>query len=195
MKTTHLRSSDKTQTQGSAAWSSEGARRAPGDAPLCQDSCHPPLAGEGLAARPPGGPGRGGRQFPGASPPDPEVLEKKPRRRFTAKYKLHILTEADRCTKPGSIGALLRREGLYSSHLTTWRKQREKGLLRVMKPKKRGRKPKEKNPLANKVARLEKENRRLQKQLKKAEIIIDVQKKISDILGIDQDPDDNERNR
>ena len=171
MKTTQHKSSDKIQAQGSAAWSSEGARRATGDDHAA-----------------------GGRQFPDASPPDPEVLEKKPRRRFTAKYKLQILAEADRCTEPGSIGPLLRREGLYSSNLTTWRKQREKGLLWAMKPKKRGRKPKEKNPLAIKMARLEKENQRLKQQLKKAETIIEVQKKISDILGIGRNPDGSERN-
>jgi transposase-like protein len=77
------------------------------------------------------------------SPPDPEVPEKRPRRRFTAKYKLQILQEADACTGPGQLGALLRREGLYSSNLTTWRRQRDQGLLDALSPKKRGRKEKE----------------------------------------------------
>ena len=121
------------------------------------------------------------------SPPNPEVPEKKPRRRFTAQYKLHILEEADACTLPGQLGSLLRREGLYSSNLTTWRKQRDQGLLEVLSPKKRGRKPLVRNPLAQEVARLQRENERLKKKLKKAEIIIDVQKKISQILGIPQD--------
>ena len=123
---------------------------------------------------------------------DPEVPEKKARRKFTAKYKLQILQEADTSTQPGQLGALLRREGLYSSNLTTWRRQREEGLLDALSPKKRGRKEKEKNPLAPKVAELERENERLRKKLRKAEIIIDVQKKISEILGIAQ-PSEKER--
>jgi transposase-like protein len=92
-------------------------------------------------------------------PPDPEVPEKKRRRKFTAKYKLRILAEADSCAEPGQLGALLRREGLYSSNLTVWRRQREEGLLDALSPKKRGRKKKPKNPLAAEVARLEKDNR------------------------------------
>jgi len=127
------------------------------------------------------------------SPPDPEVAEKKPRRKFTAKYKLQILREADECTEPGRLGALLRREGLYSSNLSIWRRQREEGLLDALSPRKRGRKEKEKNPLAPKVAQLERENERLRKKLKKAETIIDVQKKISEILGISQEPTDYEK--
>jgi transposase len=127
------------------------------------------------------------------SPPDPEVPEKKPRRRFTAKYKLRILEEADACTAPGQLGAFLRREGLYSSNLATWRRQRDQGLLAAMTPKKRGRKTKENNPLVEQVAKLERENRRLGQKLKKAEIIIEAQKKISEILGIDQNLSDEER--
>jgi transposase len=118
--------------------------------------------------------------------PDPEVPEKKPRRKFTAQYKLRILAEADACEEIGQIGALLRREGLYSSNLSTWRRQKEKGLLEALSPKKRGRKEKGKNPLAQRVLQLERENERLRKRLKKAETIIDVQKKISEILGISQ---------
>lgn len=124
--------------------------------------------------------------------PDPEVAEKKPRRKFTARYKLCILQEADSCSQPGQLGALLRREGLYSSNLSTWRRQREKGLLKALSPKKRGRKIQAKNPLADQVARLEKENRKLREKLKQAEIIIDVQKKVSEILGIPQDLNNNE---
>lgn len=127
-------------------------------------------------------------------PPDPEVPEKKPRRRFTAKYKLRILEKADACTAPGQLGALLRHEGLYSSYLATWRRQRDQGLLAAMTPKKRGRKAKEKNPLTGRIAQLERENWRLQQKLKKAEIIIEAQKKISEILGIDQNLSDEERN-
>ena len=120
------------------------------------------------------------------SPPDPEVPEKKPRRKFTAKYKLQILQEADACTESGQLGALLRSKGLYSSNLTTWRKQRDRGLLDALSPKKRGRKEKEKNPLAPRVAELEKETERLRRKLKRAETIIEFQKKISEILGIPQ---------
>ena len=127
------------------------------------------------------------------SPPDPEVPEKKARRKFTAKYKLQILQEADACTEPSQLGAFLRRKGLYSSNLTTWRRQREEGLLDALSPKKRGRKQKEKNPLTQKVADLERENDRLKRKLKKAETIIDVQKKISEILGISQEPTEDER--
>jgi transposase-like protein len=118
--------------------------------------------------------------------PDPEVSQKQLRRKFTAQYKLRILEEADGCTEPGQIGALLRREGLYSSNLTTWRRQREQGQLQGLNPKKRGRKRKPKNPLADRVAQLEKNNRRLEQELKQARTIIEVQKKISDILGIPQ---------
>jgi transposase len=121
------------------------------------------------------------------SPPDPEVPEKKPRRKFTAKYKLQILKEADACTEPGQLGALLRSKGLYSSNLTTWRRQRDEGLLDALSPKKRGRKEKEKNPLAPRVAELERETKRLTRKLKRAEAIIEFQKKISEILGIPQE--------
>ncbi len=116
--------------------------------------------------------------------PDPEVKTTKPRRRFTAKYKLRILAEVDACTSKGSIGAILRREGLYSSNLTTWRKQREKGILDGLSPRKRGRKAKEINPLTKRVAELERENRKLEKKLKQAEIIIEFQKKISQMLNL-----------
>jgi transposase-like protein len=111
-------------------------------------------------------------------PPDPEVPEKKPRRRFTAKYKLRILEEAANCNQPGQIGALLRR---------TWRRQRDEGQLQGLRPKKRGRKVKAVNPLARRVAELERETQQLREKLRKAEIIIEVQKKVSEILGIPQD--------
>lgn len=126
--------------------------------------------------------------------PDPEVPEKKPRRRFTASYKLRILQEIDDCTEPGDIGQILRREGLYSSNLTDWRRARDKGLLDAMSPRKRGRKPKGKNPLAAEVAKLQKEKQKLEHKLKRAELIIEAQKKISQILGIQQNLDDIEGN-
>ncbi len=125
--------------------------------------------------------------------PDPEVLEKKPRRRFTAKYKLSILAEVDTCTKPGDIGALLRREGLYYSNIHSWQRQQQKGALKGLAPKKRGRKKHEVNPLAKRVAELERDNTKLAKKLKQAETIIEVQKKISEILGIAQ-PESNGEN-
>jgi len=120
--------------------------------------------------------------------PDPEVPAKARRRRFSAQYKKKILEKADACkNNPGAIGVLLRREGLYSSHLTTWRKQRENGELNGLAPKKRGRKAKPINPLTQKVRELEAENRKLKKQLDKAETIISFQKKLSEMLGISPD--------
>jgi transposase len=117
--------------------------------------------------------------------PDPEVSsETKPRRRFTATYKLRVLQQADACTEPGQIGALLRKEGIYSSNLTAWRRQRAKGILNGLTAKKRGRKQVEKNPLSDAVAKLQKENQRLKDKLGRAEMIIEVQKKISEILGL-----------
>ena len=116
-----------------------------------------------------------------ASDPDPEVPEKARRRHFTAKYKLRILAKADR-SKPGEIGKLLRKEGLYSSHLSKWRQQREEGALAALAPKKRGRKPRPVDPQAKRVAELERENARLRQKLEKAETIIEVQKKLSQLL-------------
>src|SRR3972149_11284266 len=91
--------------------------------------------------------------------PSPEVPEKARRRRFEAAYKLRILAEADRCAAAGQLGELLRREGLYSSHLTSWRKQRDAGALEALAPKQRGRKPKRKDPLALERERLGGEKR------------------------------------
>jgi len=133
-------------------------------------------------------PSNGGAEEPFMmSPPDPEVPEKKARRKFTAKYKLQILQEADACTEPGQLGAFLRSKGLYSSNLATWRRQRDEGLLDALSPKKRGRKEKERNPLAPRVAELERETKKLTRKLKRAEAIIEFQKKISEILGIPQE--------
>jgi transposase-like protein len=122
------------------------------------------------------------------------VPEKPVRRRFTAEYKLRILREADRCTQLGQIGALLRREGLYSSHLTTWRQQREAGTLAGLAPKRRGRKASPDAPLVADNDRLRRENHRLTAKLRQAETIIEVQKKLSELLGIPlPPPDSNER--
>jgi transposase-like protein len=122
--------------------------------------------------------------------PDPEVPEMKPRRKYTAQYKIEVLQKVDSCTQLGQIGALLRKEGLYSSNLTAWRRQKEKGLLDALSPKKRGRKEIRKNPLTQEVARLQRENERLRGKLKQAETIIEVQKKISEMLGISQNQDE-----
>ncbi len=116
--------------------------------------------------------------------PNPEVPDKAVRRSFTAEYKLRILTLADACGDPGSLGTLLRREGLYASNLNTWRKQRERGVLSGLTPKKRGRKEAVCNPLIAENEKLRRENERISKRLRQAEIIIDVQKKVSQILGI-----------
>ena len=110
-------------------------------------------------------------------PPDPEVPARHARRRFTIAYKLEILRKADACTRHGELGALLRKEGLYSSHLITWRQQRATGLT----PKKRGRKA---VPVDPEKKKLEQENRRLTMRLKKAEALLDFQKKLSSLLQI-----------
>lgn len=129
-----------------------------------------------------------------SSPKGPEVLEKPVRRRFDAKYKFRILEQADRCTEVGQLGQLLRREGLYSSHLTTWRRQREEGTLSALQPKRRGRKAASLAPLVQENERLRRENERLTERLRQAETIIDVQKKISEMLGRPpQNPHDHEK--
>jgi len=120
--------------------------------------------------------------------PDPAVPEKPVRRRFTAEYKLRVLREADACAEPGQLGALLRREGLYSSHLTAWRKQRDEGTLAGLTPKRRGRKANPDAPVIAENERLKRENRRLAAKLRQAETIIEVQKKLSEILGIPLPP-------
>lgn len=114
-----------------------------------------------------------------------EVMAKPTRRRYTTEYKLGILRQADACSRPGEIGALLRREGLYSSNLTAWRKQREKGEREVLGQKRRGPLPKHKNPLADKVRALERENARLRARAERAEGLVELQKKVSEILGIE----------
>ena len=114
---------------------------------------------------------------------DPEVPAKAKRRQFTAAYKLRILAEVDASNVPGGIGRILRREGLFSSHLSTWREARDTGALNALAPRKRGRKPASRNPLSREVAELERKNARLQEELRKARIIIDVQKKVALLLG------------
>ena len=148
----------------------------------------PPLGGLERSEKPPSGgervPGGGAEQVSG---PDPEVPEQAVRRRYSVPYKLRILEEADACTEYGQLGSLLRREGLYSSHLKTWRRQRDEGILHGLTPKKRGRKAKPKDPVHEENQRLRRENERLVARLKQAETIIEVQKKLSEALGIPLD--------
>jgi len=118
-----------------------------------------------------------------ASLPDPEVVAKAKRRTFTAEYKQRILQEADSvAATPGGIGALLRREGLYSSHLVSWRRERRAGMLEALKPRKRGPRS-EHNPLEEENQKLRRQNARLTEDLRKANIIIEVQKKVAALLG------------
>ncbi len=121
----------------------------------------------------------------GLTVPNPEVVVKAQRRQFSAEYKRRILQEADTCTHRGEIGALLRREGLYSSHLNTWRRQRARGEQQGLTPAKRGRKA---DPQAAENARLPRETTHLKAQLARAELIIEVQKKVSQLLGLPEIP-------
>src|SRR5881392_1396077 len=140
----------------------EGARRATGVFPSAA-----PAAGSA------GGPGA----------VETEVAAKAQRRRFTAEYKRRIVREADRCTKPGEIGALLRREGLYSSHLVTWRAARDRGELEGLSPKKRGPKVAPPDPRDKKIAEQERDIARWQKRAERAEAFVEVQKKVAALLG------------
>jgi transposase-like protein len=124
-------------------------------------------------------------ETPRQSAQNQEVLAKPKRRKFNASYKAEIVQEADRCTEPGQIGALLRREGLYSSQLTEWRKQYRESARAGLQETRRGRKPKH-STHEKEIERLQKENKRLEERLEQAETIIDIQKKISKLLGIKQ---------
>jgi len=119
--------------------------------------------------------------------PDPEVTERAKRRRFTAEYKLRILREADACKRDGDLGALLRREGLYSSHLATWRRQRDEITKAGLKMRKRGPKGKVVDP---QVKQLKRENARLKRRLERVELMLTIQKKASEMLGIPLNPPD-----
>jgi transposase len=129
-----------------------------------------------------------------ASRRDPEVVAKAKRRAFTAEYKLRILQEAESAAAiRGGLGALLRREGLYSSLLATWRSERANGILEALTPQKRGPKSR-RNPLQEENLKLQRQNARLTEELRKAHIIIDVQKKVAALLGRpipEQDPEEN----
>jgi len=113
-----------------------------------------------------------------------EIPERATRRRFSEEYKLRVLEEADRCKKPGELGTLLRREGLYSSHLTSWRNQRREGTLKAF-GRKRGPKPKHTSEQLE-LQKLQRENERLRERLRRAEKIIEVQKKLAEVLEMDE---------
>jgi len=147
------------EQQAVSAGETQGARRATGDLPARGDSERKRAV-------------------------DPEVLAKAKRRQFPAEYKRRIVREADAARDAGEIGALLRREGLYSSHLATWRRARERGELAGLSPKRRGRKEKAVNPIAKRVAELERDKRRLERRLKQAELLLEIQKKASQLLEI-----------
>jgi transposase-like protein len=123
-------------------------------------------------------------------PGETEVVAKAQRRRFTAEYKRRIVREADRATTPGAIGALLRREGLYSSLLTTWRAARDRGELEGLAPKKRGPKTEPPDPRDKKIAEQEREMGKWRKRAERAEALVEVQKKVAALLGtpFDSDP-------
>ncbi len=120
-----------------------------------------------------------------------EVVAKATRRRFTAEYKRKVLQEAERAKAPGEVGALLRREGLYSSHLTSWRAARERGEVAGLAAKRRGPKPKSRDERDRRMAELERELARTRKHLERAEAVIEVQKKLSILLGVEL-PEPNE---
>ena len=135
----------------------------------------------------------GGRRptvVPSPAAASPELSDRPRRRTFTAQEKLRILAETDRAAQTGGIGAILRREGLYSSNLADWRRQRDAGVIGGLSPAKRGPKPAEPNPLAAELARLQQDNARLTRRLTRAEAIIDIQKKVAALLGIPLAPTD-----
>ena len=146
--------------QAGAAGETQGARRASGVSPARDDA-------------------KGRRDAANV-----EVLAKATRRQFSAEYKRRILREAAAARQAGEIGALLRREGLYSSYLNTWQHQRERGELAGLSPRRRGRKEKAVNPLAKQVAELERDKRGLERKLQRAELLLDIQKKASQLLQI-----------
>lgn len=125
-----------------------------------------------------------GEPFSTAAPPDPEVRQTPARRLFSAEYKRRILAECDCATQPGEVGAILRREGLFSFHLRDWRAAQKRAHDTALAPRQRG--PKSARPTAGEqeLKRLQRENARLQRKLQQAELIIELQKKVSELLGV-----------
>jgi transposase-like protein len=117
------------------------------------------------------------------TPEDVQVAAKPQRRSFTAEYKRRLLKEADACTTPGAVGALLRREGLYSSHLVEWRRARARGELAALTPKKRGRKPIPVDPRDRKIAKLERQLAHMTGRAERAEALVEAQKNLAALLG------------
>ena len=117
------------------------------------------------------------------APEDVQVVAKPQRRSFTAEYKRRILKEADACTTPGAVGALLRREGLYSSHLVEWRRARARGELAALTPKTRGRKPIPVDPRDRKIAELERQLTHMTGRAERAEALVEAQKNLAALLG------------
>jgi transposase-like protein len=114
---------------------------------------------------------------------DVQVVAKPRRRTYTAEYKRRILKEADACTTPGAIGALLRREGLYSSHLVEWRRARARGELAGLTPRKRGRKPTPVDSRDRKIAELERQLAEMRGRAERAEALVEAQKNLAALLG------------
>lgn len=139
-------------------------------------------------------PGEGAAPSDGAAAPDPEVPAQAKRRRFSASYKARIVEEAEQCTESGAIGALLRREGLYSSQLSRWRERYRAGVLEGLRDDKRGRK-KTRHPLEEENARLRKHNERLVRRIEQAETIIEIQKKVAAMLGLPLNSVENEEQK
>ncbi len=152
------------------------------------DGIHSLLSAEVMTV--PGAPLQGARKATGEGAPgaaraaDPEVVATAKRRRFAASEKRRILAEADACTQPGELSALLRREAIYSSMLSTWRKQRDRAGQAALEPRRRGRKPDPTRADREQMQKLQRENERLQRELTQAQLIIDVQKKVASLLGI-----------
>jgi transposase len=122
-----------------------------------------------------------------------EVMPKPKRRTFTAKYKRDIVREADGCTEPGETGALLRREGLYSSHLADWRREMEAGQLSALAPKKRGPKGKQVDPQAEELVMVRRQLAEVTARAERAELLVEIQKKLSLLLGVEQPKLDEDR--
>jgi len=135
--------------------------------------------------------GASGETSSGATP-NPEVTPIAKRRQFPAAEKQRILSEADRCTEPGQIGALLRREGIYASMLATWRKQRARAEQATLAPRKRGPKPNPALTETRELKKLQEQNARLRRELERAHTIIDVQKKLCTVLGLPTEPEADE---
>ena len=149
------------------------------------------MASRDSGTRTPDGAERSGAPSGAAPRPDPEVLEKAKRRQFSADFKLRVLEEAEACREPGAIAALLRREGLYSSHLTEWRRARREGVLGALS-KRRGPKGRRRDAVTRENEQLRRENARLKRRLQQAETILEIQKKASEILGIPLKPLDSD---